>query len=211
MALVMKRRCILNCEGENTMYTLPRGEEEKSQWLRFIFNAIPEQYNPRLLLCAVHFTEDCFLNWTQFYCGYSKRLQLKDGAVPTLLSPHRDTGVYEYRLKSRGQVASVVNHVASQTDPPCSHLPETRTVGTQLAMASPHIFKSTATQVRVMKRDCGVGTETLPLNSPLLLMQPQLEKRLSKRPRLTLADEEEEEDPSESIRSTVVQHKNNLT
>ncbi|MEQ2215247.1 hypothetical protein XENOCAPTIV_029591, partial [Xenoophorus captivus] len=94
MALMMKRRCILNCEGENTMYTLPRGEEEKGQWLRFIFNAIPEQYNPRLLLCAVHFTEDCFLNWTQFYCGYSKRLLLKDGAVPTLLSPHRDTGVY---------------------------------------------------------------------------------------------------------------------
>ncbi|MEQ2165631.1 hypothetical protein GOODEAATRI_019114, partial [Goodea atripinnis] len=94
MALVMKRRCILNCEGENTMYTLPRGEEEKGQWLRFIFSAIPEQYNPRLLLCAVHFTEDCFLNWTQFYCGYSKRLLLKDGAVPTLLSPHRDTGVY---------------------------------------------------------------------------------------------------------------------
>ncbi|KAM4736443.1 uncharacterized protein FYW61_006582 [Anableps anableps] len=202
--MAQMRRCILNCDGQPTMYGLPRRDDKKEQWLRFIFNTIPKQYNPELLLCALHFTKDCFLNWSK----WSEQLLLRDGAVPTLRNPYYDSGVYEYRVKSICQVASAVNHVASQTDPPST---ESRAVGARLPIAYPNIFKSTATQVRVRSRDCGVCTETITLDSPLLLLQPgeRLEERPSKRPRLSLA--EEEEVPSESSRSTVVKDKNSST
>ncbi|XP_012707487.2 uncharacterized protein LOC105917276 isoform X2 [Fundulus heteroclitus] len=207
----MRRRCILNCDGETTLYALPRGDEEKEQWLRFLFNTVPTQYNPRLLLCAAHFTQDSFLNWAQFYCGYSKRLLLKDGAVPTLQNLQLNSGGFEYRVKPKYPVPSAVNHVASQTDLPSIELPGTRTVSTQLNKESISNLRSTDTQVRVRSRDCGVCTETLPLDSPLLLPDARPEKR----PRLSLAEEEgeeeEEEGPSESSGSTVVQDKTNLT
>lgn len=183
-----RRRCILQCDGEHAVYPLPRGDE-KDQWLRFIFNTVPTQYNPYLLLCALHFTQDCFLNWTQFYCGLSKRLLLKDGAVPTLQSPIQDTGVYEYRIKMSCLLDSALNHVASQTDT-LIDLPETQSVGTQAAIECPQSLKNAETQVRMMGRDRGVCTETLPLDSPLLLLQPNVEKKPSKRSRLGLADDE---------------------
>ncbi|XP_035987092.1 uncharacterized protein LOC110366861 isoform X3 [Fundulus heteroclitus] len=118
----------------------------------------------------------------------------------------------EYRVKPKYPVPSAVNHVASQTDLPSIELPGTRTVSTQLNKESISNLRSTDTQVRVRSRDCGVCTETLPLDSPLLLPDARPEKR----PRLSLAEEEEEEEeeeegPSESSRSTVVQDKTNLT
>ncbi|XP_028437194.1 uncharacterized protein LOC114557745 isoform X4 [Perca flavescens] len=80
-----------------------------------------------------------------------------------------------------------VRHVASQTDPP-----KIKSVGTQLSMQTlQNPFRSKATQVKMPSRDCGVWTDTFPLDSPLLLLQPTLVKRPSKRPRLSLTDEEE--------------------
>ncbi|XP_047216321.1 THAP domain-containing protein 10-like [Girardinichthys multiradiatus] len=109
----------------------------------------------------------------------------------------------ECRVKAEYQVMYVVRHVASQTDPP-PESPSTRSVGTQLTRK--YNFRSTGSQVKFMSRDCGVCTE--PLNSPMLLLQPTLVKRPSKKLRLTLEDEGA---PSESIKSTAVQDQNNST
>lgn len=60
-----------------------------------------------------------------------------------------------------------------------------------------------ATQVKVPTRDCDVGTLTFPLDSPLLFLQPTIVHRPSKRPRLSLTDEEE--GPSKCSLSMLVQ------
>ncbi|XP_031154587.1 uncharacterized protein LOC116049247 isoform X6 [Sander lucioperca] len=246
-----RRRCIRQCKGKSPLFHLPKDDELKSQWLQFIFNTTPQDYNPNLMLCSVHFTDDCFLNRPQFNLGFSKRLLLKDRAVPTLsgqpgdsepqpgiraeegsilimqdpsvksepddivisdtalLTPPATTEYIkaecasELGLNEGGSIPTVqdpsvkpkpgtadcscrilppVRHVASQTDPP-----KIKSVGTQLSMQTlQNPFRSKAIQVKIPSRDCGVGTDTFPLDSPLLLLQPTLVKRPSKRPRLSL-------------------------
>lgn len=41
-------------------------------------------YNLNLVLCAVHFPEDSFHNMREYSAGFTKKLLLKDWAVPTL-------------------------------------------------------------------------------------------------------------------------------
>ncbi|KAM4568300.1 uncharacterized protein V3H82_012510 isoform 1-T1 [Fundulus diaphanus] len=89
----------------------------------------------------------------------------------------------ECDVKPECQVMYVVRHVASQTDPPPDS-PVTRSVGTQLTRK--HHYRSTASQVKPMGRDCGVCTE--PLDSPMLFLQPILVKRPSKRRRVSQED-----------------------
>ncbi|XP_034729318.1 uncharacterized protein LOC117945737 isoform X3 [Etheostoma cragini] len=111
-----------------------------------------------------------------------------------LLTPPATTGT----ANSSCRIFPTVRDAASQTDPP-----KIKSVGTQLSMQTlQNPFRSRATQVKMPGRDCGVCTDTFPLDSPLLLLQPTLVKRPSKRPRLSLTDEEE--GPSESILSVVV-------
>lgn len=88
-----RRRCVLQCQDKFPLHGLPKEDEVKTQWLKFIFTIIPEDYNPNLSLCSLHFTEGCFLNLAQFNAGYSKRLVLKDGAVPSLLGQPGHSGL----------------------------------------------------------------------------------------------------------------------
>ncbi|XP_034729320.1 uncharacterized protein LOC117945737 isoform X5 [Etheostoma cragini] len=231
-----RRRCIRQCKEKSPLFHLPKDDELKIHWLKFIFDTIPRDYSPNLMLCSVHFTDDCFLNGPQFNLGFSKRLILKDRAVPTLFGQPGDsepqpgireekgsmTTVQDQRVKSEPddlvisetalltppattgtansscRIFPPVRHVASQTDPP-----KIKSIGTQLSMQTlQNPFRSKATQVKMPGRDCGVCTDTFPLDSPLLLLQPTLVKRPSKRPRLSLTDEEE--GPSESSLSVVV-------
>ncbi|XP_031154589.1 uncharacterized protein LOC116049247 isoform X7 [Sander lucioperca] len=112
-----------------------------------------------------------------------------------LLTPPATTGTADCSCR----ILPPVRHVASQTDPP-----KIKSVGTQLSMQTlQNPIRSKAIQVKIPSRDCGVCTDTFPLDSPLLLLQPTLVKRPSKRPRLSLTDEEE--DPSEP-RSSVAVH-----
>ncbi|XP_034729323.1 uncharacterized protein LOC117945737 isoform X7 [Etheostoma cragini] len=222
-----RRRCIRQCKEKSPLFHLPKDDELKIHWLKFIFDTIPRDYSPNLMLCSVHFTDDCFLNGPQFNLGFSKRLILKDRAVPTLFGQPGDSEpqpedvkaecASELGLNEGGSILTVlsveskpgtansscrifppVRHVASQTDPP-----KIKSIGTQLSMQTlQNPFRSKATQVKMPGRDCGVCTDTFPLDSPLLLLQPTLVKRPSKRPRLSLTDEEE--GPSESSLSVVV-------
>ncbi|XP_032374934.1 uncharacterized protein LOC116691431 isoform X2 [Etheostoma spectabile] len=116
------------------------------------------------------------------------------GSIPTVRSVECKPGTAD----SSCRIFPPVRHVASQTDPP-----KIKSVGTQLSIQTlQNPFRSRATQVKMPGRDCGVCTDTFPLDSPLLLLQPTLVKRPSKRPRLSLTDEEE--GPSESSLSVVV-------
>ncbi|XP_045907473.1 uncharacterized protein LOC123972204 isoform X4 [Micropterus dolomieu] len=129
-----RRRCVLHCEGQPSMHRLPKDESLKNQWIKFIFNTVPQDYSPNLLLCSNHFREDCFLNRQQYNSGFAQRLVLKDDATPTLFGP----GDPQPQPDAACRIFPSVRHAASQTDPP-----ETRSVGTQLIMKAP--VRSTGT------------------------------------------------------------------
>ncbi|XP_031419109.2 zinc finger and SCAN domain-containing protein 2-like isoform X2 [Clupea harengus] len=86
-----RRRCVLRCEGKSPLYALPKVEQQRSQWLNFVFTNVPSTV-PNILLCVRHFTEDCFKNRAQFDAGFSQLLLLKDGAIPTLCGPSGASG-----------------------------------------------------------------------------------------------------------------------
>ncbi len=76
------------CAGNvTTFHTLPSEKTCQQAWLMFIYNRIPQQFNSRLLVCSAHFTSDAFANLGQFQAGFSQRLYLKKGAIPTLIAP----------------------------------------------------------------------------------------------------------------------------
>ncbi len=53
---------VFRCERETTLFGLPKEDTARNQWLSCSYNTVPEQYNPNIQMCAVHFTEDCLLN-----------------------------------------------------------------------------------------------------------------------------------------------------
>ncbi|XP_041843778.1 uncharacterized protein LOC121641606 isoform X1 [Melanotaenia boesemani] len=189
------------CVNEHkSLFSLPSSEPLKTQWMDFIFAGnIPRKFPKVLHVCSQHFKEDCFHNLGAYQAGFAQHLKLKAGSAPTV----RDTTLTECRVNANCQVSPLVRHVASQTDPPDFDFPKTRSVSTQLSMKTlQNHIRSTATQVKVTSRDCSVCTVTLPLNSPMLFLQPTLVKKPTKRPRLSLTDGEE--GPSRYSMSTVV-------
>lgn len=83
-AAMPTKRCYFHPDCRSTLFSLPRDGEVRDQWLKFIFNSVPQNYYPNLALCAAHFTEESFHNLREFNAGFAQRLVLKDGAVPTL-------------------------------------------------------------------------------------------------------------------------------
>ncbi len=55
------RHSVFGCESESTLFGLPNEYTTRNQWLSYIYNTVPEQYNENIWVCAAHFTEDCFL------------------------------------------------------------------------------------------------------------------------------------------------------
>lgn len=199
-----RRKCFYGCKGKVSLFTFPKEESTRHQWIEFLFSDQPLP-SATVLLCSRHFTEDSFLNTAQYVAGYSAKLILKVGAVPTVKGRVEDSEAQTGTAGSFCRILPDVRHAASQTDPqegisvstqPSMETPTDppgkRSVGTQLSMKTlQNRFRSTATQARVPSRDCGVCTLTFPLDSPLLFLQPTIVKRPSKRPRLSLSDEEE--------------------
>ncbi|XP_059186310.1 uncharacterized protein LOC131969157 [Centropristis striata] len=130
-----RRRCFLQCDRKFPLYGLPREDEVKNQWLTFIFTTIPEQYSPNLLLCSRHFAEDCFLNRVQFNAGFSRRLLLKDGAVPTMMCKYEESETVpgtSQQDPGAQDFSSITgfHDIGCQTDPP-----KTVSVSTQAAIS----------------------------------------------------------------------------
>ncbi len=47
------------CLGFQMKYTT------RNQWLSYIYNTVPEQFNPNIRVCAAHFMEDCSWSWVR--------------------------------------------------------------------------------------------------------------------------------------------------
>lgn len=78
------KRCYFHPECKTSVFGLPRDAGLRQQWLQFVFNSVPADYNANLAICAAYFTEDRFKNLHEFNAGFVQRLFLKDEAVPTL-------------------------------------------------------------------------------------------------------------------------------
>lgn len=80
----MPKRCYFHGSCSASLFNLPKDVTQREKWLKFIFNHVPEYYKKDITLCAQHFTKDSFQNWSQFRAGFSQKLLLKEGAVPTI-------------------------------------------------------------------------------------------------------------------------------
>ena len=83
-SIMSRRQCVFNCKGKFVLFSLPKNEDQKNQWLKFIFTTIPEQYNKSLLLCSQHFTDDCFSNLGE-YSGIFKAFGHKRGFITNFI------------------------------------------------------------------------------------------------------------------------------
>ncbi len=81
-----RKRCSIDgCQETTSLHRLPNNINICDQWLMFIYSEIPRTFSSTLTVCSAHFTSDCFVNLAQFNAGFSKKLLIKDSAVPTLL------------------------------------------------------------------------------------------------------------------------------
>ncbi len=48
---------VFHCERESTLFGLPKEDTTRNQWLSYIYNTVPEQFNPNIRVCAAHFTK----------------------------------------------------------------------------------------------------------------------------------------------------------
>ncbi|KAM8755816.1 uncharacterized protein AB9X84_009227 [Acanthopagrus schlegelii] len=167
---------VVDCKDQHKcLYAVPAAQEQKTQWLRFIYNEdVVGAVRVGLYVCANHFTSDCFSNEGQYKAGFASTLTLVKGSVPTI----RDPATVPESLA----ITSSSRDVACQTDPP-----DRRAVSTQLSLRTlqPH-FRSEGVQATVSSKDFGVGTSTADPSC--------FAKRPSKRPRLDLEEEPELED-----------------
>lgn len=81
-----QKQCVVaGCKAHSaSLHTLPNEPVIKDEWLKFIYDTIPEKCSRSLTVCSTHFTPDCFLNRVQFNQGFAQKLLLKEGAIPTL-------------------------------------------------------------------------------------------------------------------------------
>ncbi|XP_034084336.1 uncharacterized protein LOC117554169 [Gymnodraco acuticeps] len=201
-----RRRCFMRCERKLPLFGLPKEEELRKKWLQFIFISIPTQFNPNLSLCSQHFTDDCFMNHTQFVNGFSQRLHMKYGAVPTLFG---DPG----NPVPQPIIAPLArfHDVGCQTDAPQTMsvgtrvliLPKKVTVGTQLAWGTLKHRHVRSKGSQTTESSLRVDNETFSSHPDFHLPSTSIETpglRPRKRPRLELEydmeqeEEEEEED-----------------
>jgi len=60
VAVVSWRRCV-SLWKRNYFVWDPKEDTTRNQWLSYIHNTVPEQFNPNIRECAAHLTEDCVL------------------------------------------------------------------------------------------------------------------------------------------------------
>ncbi|XP_077063253.1 uncharacterized protein LOC143715388 isoform X3 [Siphateles boraxobius] len=198
------KRCYFHPNCRSTLLSLPRDRGVRDQWLKFIFNSVPHNYDPNLALCAAHFMEESFHNLGEFNAGFAQRLVLKDGAVPTLKTEAvvygpQPTTSQQGSSSQESPTTSTLHKVGCQSDPIETETvateikPKMRSVGTQLSMGIQPTFygHDVGTQTTVMCPD--VELSSTPVRGSIF--------RPSKRPRLVLDEEEESElhvEPNES-------------
>ncbi|KAG9263183.1 hypothetical protein AMEX_G23189 [Astyanax mexicanus] len=185
------RSCSVCGNKTSTLYALPKNEELRTKWLEFIFGAPPDFYNASLVVCCDHFHESDFTNYGAYSRGFSSRLILKPGVLPSLRSTTTDSQTRKSQTLVTPHSLPRRIHTCTQTDTP------SRTCrATQLSMSTlGHRFRSKGTQTDSLVATTTIATSTLdapwaPANSaPLRTVYP----RPAKRPRVYEEEEDEEE------------------
>ena len=68
-----------------TLHKFPESEKVKKLWRNFVKTKRANwTETPTSVLCSVHFTQDCFVNYYAVREDYQRRLSLKPDAVPTI-------------------------------------------------------------------------------------------------------------------------------
>lgn len=214
------RRCVFGCKGKSQLFSPPKDEGIRKQWLEFIS---PEKPPAKLFLCAGHFTKDSFKNKGQYDGGFASQLLLKPGAVPSLKDVRDDPEP----TTSPSQLLAAAG--ALQTKPGRRVSVATQTVrgatslGTQFSASSSGVSIGTQLSYRTLKepvrskgiqatvRCASVGTEiTAPFKRfTLSLIQTKTScARPAKQPRLDLLEKEEvrEEEHSSVTADSTLQH-----
>jgi len=79
--MASKRLCcsVLGCNNKHRNHSdVPKFEQLKAQWLSFVCEgSIPHDQRQYFLVCANHFSPDCFINEDQYKAGFAKKLRLK--------------------------------------------------------------------------------------------------------------------------------------
>ncbi len=57
------RCCVFCCESESTLFGLSNEYTTRNQWLIYIYNTVPEQYNTNIRVCAAHLQRTVFWTW----------------------------------------------------------------------------------------------------------------------------------------------------
>ncbi|XP_036452720.1 oocyte zinc finger protein XlCOF8.4-like [Colossoma macropomum] len=180
-----KRCSVVGCRQENvSLHTLPKHPTIRDEWLKFIFEEIPQSFSPNLTICSAHFSADCFLNQEQYNAGFAKKLLLKEGAIPDLLTSVSKPQHYGRQMERAagnsgspdGQSILVLKcedddsfwlNDGSQSESPrtrdvglqCDPVPKlVRTVGTQLSASTLIHKRSQGVLVAPKTRETGVGT-----------------------------------------------------
>ncbi|XP_008298193.1 uncharacterized protein LOC103370809 isoform X2 [Stegastes partitus] len=197
-----RRKCYFGCEGKLNLFASPKEESTRQYWVQFLF-AGQQQPTANWFLCSRHFSEDAFLNRAQYEAGFSARLLLRDGAVPSVKGRVQESEA----LASSSQQTPTTHyrHTGCQTDPLptvsvatqfCHHMVS---VGTQLSYSTlKNHVRSKGVQVTLCS---SVDTENPQQDTRLKLSStpgktsaPSPGVRPAKRPRLELQEEEEDEE-----------------
>ncbi|XP_041661717.1 peroxynitrite isomerase THAP4 [Cheilinus undulatus] len=203
------RRCFFGCKGKSQLFSPPKDESTRKQWLEFIS---AEKPSAKLCLCAGHFTEDSFTNKGQYDGGFASHLLLKPGVVPSLKRVHHELHHDSEPKASPSQLTAAAG--AHQTKPRRRVSVATQTVrgatslGTQFSASSSGVSIGTQLSYRTLKepmrskgtqatvRCASVGTEITVRNKHFTRSSSQTKPsraRPAKRPRLDLLEKEEEE------------------
>jgi len=52
-----RKCCVFQCKSKTHLFDFAKIDEFRNLWLKFIYISVPEQYNPKVSLCTVHFTQ----------------------------------------------------------------------------------------------------------------------------------------------------------
>ncbi|XP_067284722.1 uncharacterized protein [Pseudorasbora parva] len=183
------RRCCFHPGVKSPLFGLPTDAARRDQWLQFMFNSLPEKYDPNLKLCAAHFTEDSFLNLNQYNAGFALRLFLKPDAVPSLSGEGVVYGPQSGQSSQKLPATSSICEAGCQTDSTHTETvatqtkPKKRSVATQLSVGTLRGFRV---------RSKGTQTTTPMLPDDQLSSSPERDSIFRPSKRLRLEEDEEE-------------------